>query len=116
MRGASALQAILTDFSKSELAVFVVWEPVLLTDRFGPTSAVLARVHDARARQYWDRERLVSSSIGRAAGYGPDDIVWDFVGVYPAGVRWEAEVPEAAFASAPVVDAVDELRAQLSAR
>jgi len=40
----------------------------------------LKRISDARASQYWDKEHLVSKSIGEE-----DGVVWDYVAVYPQG-------------------------------
>ena len=113
MRGASALQHVLEQSATLDIEVFVVWEPVLPTDRFAPTTSVLARVADRRARQYWDRGRLVSTGLGDAAGYERGAIVWDFVGLYPPGIRWEATLDAPLWSGAPVVDAADELRAKL---
>ncbi len=38
----------------------------------------LKRIADTRAAQYWDKEHLVSKSIGET-----DGVVWDYVAVYP---------------------------------
>lgn len=54
VRGASALQRILDEVTEPQLWVFIVWEPVLRSDVVGPTSLVLGRVRDLRARQFWD--------------------------------------------------------------
>jgi hypothetical protein len=104
--------------------VFVVWEPVILTDWYAPGSGVLARVSDSRAKQFWDRNLLLSEAIKqslerrgsehltriREEGRG---VVWDIVALFPQGVRWETDFPEPIFFGAPVVDAIEELRRRI---
>ena len=58
--------------------VFVVWEPVLPTDWTAPSTASLKRISDARAAQYWDKERLVSKSMGE---HDKESIIWDYIAV-----------------------------------
>lgn len=107
------------------LRVFVVWEPVLLTDWHAPGSGAVARIPDARARQFWDPKHLLSAEIRRAAQSNETGVlgerrmhaavVWDFVALYPPGVRWTAAFPAAQFAGAPVVRVIDDFRQQLLA-
>jgi hypothetical protein len=103
------------------MKVFVVWEPVLASDWAPPGGAALARIPDPRAAQFWDRRHALSEAI-RSAG---DDrvlgarrlkgsIVWDYVAVFPAGVRWEDRYPVPEYAGAPVLDLVEELRPHLT--
>jgi len=65
----------------------------------------LKRISDLRASQYWDKELLVSKSIGEK-----DGVVWDYVAVYPPGKMWEQSPPEPTFSKAPVVQAIEETR------
>jgi len=127
LRGASALQRAIDEYPSETLSVLVVWEPVLSTDIAPPTTATLGLVHDSRAVQYWDAGRtlsadLVRSMIANPERYGveahdvtPDTIVWDAVAVFPAGARWERDLPVPAFMDFPVVEAADGLRASLAA-
>ena len=92
--------------ASKDIRVFVVWEPVLPTDWWAPSSAVLRRVSDGRTRQYWDRGRLLSKAMGET---GAKSIVWDRVVVYRQGVTWSETVPPKAVVSVgPVVDVVDQ--------
>ena len=107
------------------VATFVVWEPILVTDVRGAGTAVLARVSDRRAAQFWDRAHLVSQAMGGPPSFGPKsgaDIrfemkkhVWDFVGVYAPGFRWRDSAASPSFAGAPVVEVVQGLRAAIQA-
>ena len=74
--------------------------------------------------QFWDPGHALSEAIRRAAQSNQDGVlgaqrlhgrvVWDFVAIYPPGVRWDGAFPAAQFAGAPVVRVIDELRRQLN--
>ncbi len=107
-----------------DLRAFVVWEPVLLTDWHAPGKAVVARIPDARAVQFWDAPHALSKAIRSAAQSDPaavlgehrlhGSIIWDFVAVYPPSARWTGAFPAARFAGAPVVRVADDLRRALT--
>jgi hypothetical protein len=44
--------------------VFVVWQPILPTDWAPPTTFVMNRIPDRRARQYWDPDHVVVDVTG----------------------------------------------------
>ena len=120
MRGASALQDVLRGFSGAPVAVFVVWEPILITDARGPKAMALARVPDSRAVQFWDPAHRVSDSMGGPSSFGPKSgakirfdmkkHVWDFAAVYAPGFRWRDSAASPLFAGAPVVEETTDLR------
>lgn len=96
--------------------VFVVWEPVIVTDLAPPTTGTLARIHDRRAAQYWDHDRALSEDIVRSVLAAPDryglgdrvedgTIVWDTVAVFPPGLSWDRELPVPSYYGYPVVNA-----------
>jgi hypothetical protein len=105
LQGASAFQKLLDEQREGKIQVFVVWEPVLPTDLAAPSTMTLKRIADPRASQYWDKEHLVSKSIGET-----DGVVWDYVAVYPQGKLWEKGPPEPTYSKAPVVRAIDGTR------
>ena len=100
---------MLRDVHDPNVRVFVVWEPVLVTDWHAPGAGAVGRVPDARVRQFWDPRHALSQAIRRGR------VVWDFVAIYPAGVRWGDRFPAAQFAGAPVVRVIDDFRRHLSA-
>jgi hypothetical protein len=120
LRGASALESVLREYPDPDLRVFVIWEPVLPTDWHAPGAGALARVPDARATQFWDPRHELSADIRRAAESDPPGVlgaqrlrarvVWDFVAIYPPGVRWDDRWPAARFAGAPVVRVIEGVR------
>ena len=126
LRGASAIQKLLDSQPDPQLRVFVIWEPVIVTDVAPPTSGTLARVHDARAAQFWDEDRVVSAEIVRSVRNDPgryrfteplyeDTIVWDTVLLIPPGARWETAFPVPVYYGYPVVQEIDGLIAALTA-
>lgn len=116
MRGASAVQRILEARPELAVRVFVVWEPVIATDVAPPTTSTLRRIHDCRAAQFWDHDRVLSKVIVRSVLAAPDrygladevyedSIVWDTVALFPPGLRWEADFPVPTYYGFPVVEA-----------
>jgi hypothetical protein len=98
----------LRDVHDPNMRVFVVWEPVLVTDWHAPGAGAVARVPDGRVTQFWDPRRALSQAIRR------DHVVWDYVAIYPPGVRWGEAFPAARFSGAPVVRVIDDVRRNLS--
>jgi hypothetical protein len=90
---------------------FIVWEPVLPTDWASPSTAALRRISDSRASQFWDKERLISRSMGEE---DRRSVVWDYIAVYPKGVLWQQQPPKALYDGGPVVKVTDPARAALA--
>jgi hypothetical protein len=105
LQGASAFQKLLDEQRDGKIRVFVIWEPVLPTDLAAPSTMTLKRIADKRASQYWDKEHLVSKSIGEE-----DGVVWDYVAVYPRETLWDKGPPEPFYSHAPVKNAIDGTR------
>ena len=98
-------------FRGKHVRTFVVWEPVLPTDWFAPSSAALDRISDARATQFWDRGRLISHLLGE---HDRRSIVWDHIAVFPAGATWGDAPPQALYRGGPVVRVSDLAQAALN--
>jgi len=125
VRGASALQTVLSESADSPVRAFVVWEPVIATDIAPPTTAKLRLVHDSRTIQYWDEGRALSKDIIRAVLANPsryskpawvdeETIAWDLVLVFPKGVTWRNDVPVPSYYGGPVVEALSALRKSIA--
>jgi len=99
---------VLRDVRDPNLRVFVIWEPVLITDWHAPGTAAVERLPDTRVTQFWDSGRSLSQSIRHGR------IVWDYVALFPAGVHWEAAYPPPQFSGAPVVRVIDDFRRRLT--
>jgi len=107
LQGASAFQKLLDEQRDQDIKVFVIWEPVLPTDLASPSTRTLARISDPKASQYWDKERLISRSLGETDN---NSIVWDYVAVHQPGKLWDKAPPEPIYSSVPVVEVIDETR------
>jgi creatinine amidohydrolase/Fe(II)-dependent formamide hydrolase-like protein len=105
LQGASAFQKLLDEQREGRIRVFVIWEPVLPTDLAAPSTMTLKRIPDGRASQYWDKEHLVSKSIGEK-----DGVIWDYVAVYEQGKLWDKAAPEPTYSNEPVIHVLDETR------
>ncbi len=117
MRGVSALEEVLAASPEKSLRVFVVWEPVIVTDVAPPTNGVLSRIPDPRVAQFWDPSlalsRLMTQGAAGAETSTPESVVWDQVLIYAPGGRWEEAPPPADFSGGPVVDVIEGLRGRL---
>ena len=97
-----------------------------MTDSVGVKSTALARIPDRRAVQFWDKGHQLSTEMGGPASFGPksgarilfdmDEYVWDFVAVYSPAFRWRDSGKSPAFAGAPVLKVIGELRSHLRTR
>jgi hypothetical protein len=120
LRGASAVQQILDRRSDAPLRVFVVWEPMILTDLTAPSTKTLALLRDPRAVQIWDHPRLLAGRLRGVAGQptpdccDDDGVLWDLAAVYPKGARWTESPPPAVFFNGPVVHVREALERTLS--
>lgn len=99
--------------------VIAVWEPILPTDRMRPGAAILGRLSDSRAQQYWDAEHLVAGNLALSIAKNRDfpkpnccvtsGYYWDLVTLFPKGSEWTDDLPVATYIDGPVVDAEEGL-------
>ena len=116
------MQQILEQHPAARIQVFAVWEPMLATDWQSPTGGVLARLKDARARQYWDPRHLLALRLAadardpqpKQACCVRDNILWDLAALYPPGAEWKDVMPPAVFFNGPVVKRQAELESALN--
>lgn len=95
-----------------EVRAYIIWEPILPTDRARPISGALSRVADARAAQYWDPHHLTAAELAqvmesdsehpRPSCCWANGVLWDLIAVYPKDARWDASLPRAAYIGGPV--------------
>ncbi len=101
---------MLAELAGMPVRTFVIWEPVLFTDWSSPSTTTLGRISNTRAAQFWDKDRLISHSMGE---HDRGSVVWDYVGVYAPGSLWAAGPPKALYGGGPVIRVLDETRAAL---
>ncbi len=115
---------MLKELSHSDMKIFVIWEPMLVSDVSAPSNSALARIPDARVAQFWDNSHVVAQNLAPELKSealhvaGKESLVkgataWDCVLVLNRGERWTEAPPHVAFAGAPVVNVVSELRQAL---
>ena len=89
-----------------------------------PSTPVLARIHDARAVQFWDDERAISrvmdaelpvDTLRSVAEFdcAPKAVAGDCVALYRAGRRWDERFPVPDWAGRPVREVADSALVQL---
>jgi len=101
---------MLADLAGKPVRTFVIWEPVLFTDWSSPSSTTLGRISNTRAAQFWDKDRLISHSMGE---HDRGSVVWDHVAVYAPGAVWAERPAMALYSGGPVIRVLDETRAAL---
>ena len=102
-------EQILQRYPDADVAVYVVWLPVLASDeRFGVADVLV----DERVRQFWDNDRLVSDEVGRLAGAG-EGLAWDVYLVFGPDATWDRRLPAPLGSGAPVVVRIESLAALL---
>src|SRR5260370_31229862 len=103
------------------MRVFVVWEPILASDFMAPSSVVLHRIPDLRARHYWDEGHVLAMRMARDARppqpapicCDHDGVLWDLAAVYPKGARWDAALPPAIVFDGPVFRVTDKIESAI---
>ncbi len=92
--GASAVADVLRTHSRADVRVFVVWEPILITDWRRPGPSQTAYLPDPRATHFWDPAHRLSALYGGRAnlpalaaneevGFPMRAAIWDAALVYP---------------------------------
>jgi len=87
-----------------------------------PTTSALGRLADRRVRQFWDKEHTMAQRMAHDARPPQPEqsccersgFLWDLAAVYPAGERWDSQVPPAAIFDGPVVQVAPKIDAVLT--
>lgn len=98
--------------------MLVVWEPILATDWRPPSGSALARISDARVRQFWDPKHVVAGALAETAKQQPPQpepgcciqkgFYWDEAILYPPKAEWKA-APVSLFWNGPVREIIPNL-------
>lgn len=100
------------------IVVFAVWEPILPTDFSAPGTRVMARLSDARVRQYFDRDHLLSAEMKKSASRPEccerSGFLWDIATIYAPKARWDATLPAPIYIGGNIVDHTAELEAAIT--
>lgn len=82
-----AQREVLDQVRSDGLAVYVVWEPILGSDREDAARRATKLVPDRRARHYWTNELGVGEAFQNAIPL-VDETAWDVYLLYPPGTEW----------------------------
>ncbi len=88
------LEKVLDQVSSEDLAIHVIWTPVLPSDK----RSSVDRAHklfskESRATQYWDGDQNLGKAYGQILELPRGrELAWDIYFVYAAGVEW-GDVP-----------------------
>ena len=63
VEGSSVVIDVLRRHPARKIRVLAIWEPILPTDWNRPTSAVLDRLSDRRAIQWWDKQHVLATAV-----------------------------------------------------
>lgn len=86
-------EKVLDAIDSEDLAVHVVWMPVLQSDNFEAAKKAPALVPDGRALHYWDGDQDLGRLYGRIVELPRGrELAWDIYFVFEPGVIWE-ELP-----------------------
>jgi len=91
-------ERVLDELPDEQLAVYVVWMPVLASDDRDAALESRSLVSDPRARHFWDLDQ----SLGRALGRSLDlprggNLAWDMYLVFEPEATWGDAPPEPTF-------------------
>jgi len=103
---------------ESDVRVLVIWLPVIWSDLGPPKEKVRLPLQDPRVIEFWDphlwasprmmeRVAMMRRAQGEAFEFDPDEIAWDVIGLFPAGVVWEDPFPTPTWHDGPVADVLE---------
>ncbi len=88
------LDSVLQQVPSPDLAVHVVWTPVLPTDSYEEARRAHILLPDPRARFYWDADQDLGLVYGRTVDLPRGrDLAWDIYFVFGPDAVWEETVP-----------------------
>ena len=80
---------VLEDNPAADIRVYVVWEPMLPTDRFRMTRSGL--IDDERATHYKDDTQISGKWFGETYGEPGGSVAWDVAYVFGPDATWEEQ-------------------------
>lgn len=85
---------VLSQISDDNLAVHVVWTPVLASDNYKAATTAFEYVPDERATFYWDGDQDLGMAYGSVLDLPRGRrLAWDIYFVYGPDVVWDDSVP-----------------------
>ena len=85
---------VLDSLDSRDLAIFVVWEPILRPDDEPAARKAVTLLPDDRVHHFWTTTQEVGTHFQPAIGLETEP-AWDVYMVYPRGARWLGIPPPA---------------------
>ncbi len=82
-------EEVLEEVRSGQLAVYVVWEPIMATDGEVPARRATSLVPDPRAIHFWTDATDVGEAFQSALALDGEP-AWDVYLLYPPGVEWNS--------------------------
>ena len=79
------------------LRVYVVWVPIIRSDKRPPDPSTRSLVPDKRASHYWDAKPALPLAFREPLGLPEEHVAWDAYLLYPKGITWEDTPPKPAY-------------------
>lgn len=87
---------VLGEIGSDELAVYVVWGPMLGGETRADAEQATVFAPGPRVHHYWTPAHDLAAQLSKPLGLG-DELAWDTFHLHPRGVRWgEGEAPKPA--------------------
>jgi hypothetical protein len=88
------LESVLEQVSSDDIAIHVVWMPVLPSDNLAAAREAPAFIPDPRAKHYWNGDQVLGKVYGRTVALPSGrELAWDIYFVFDAGIEWGNKVP-----------------------
>lgn len=87
---------MLEPIADADLAVHVVWAPIMRADDHDAATSSRELISDPRSLHYWDADKSLAEDYVPMLTLpeGNDTLAWDIYFVFEPGVRWEDVLPE----------------------
>ena len=88
------LENVLEQVSSDDLAIHVVWMPVLPSDNLDAAREAPDFIPDPRAKHYWNGDQNLGKVYGKTVTLPSGrELAWDIYFVFDAGIEWGDEAP-----------------------
>ena len=88
---------VLNEIDSEDLAIHVVWTPVLKADSYASSVSAQFKILDPRAVHYWDGDRNLGTAYGRQVELPRGrKFAWDIYFVYDQDTEWGDAPPQPA--------------------